>query len=60
VKDQNPVNEWKVVGTKNKKTFTKDVMANTPAFNETGLMTCNKWHVQGLYYKKCKSVLTSG
>jgi hypothetical protein len=30
VKNQNPVNEWKVVGTKYKKTFTKDVMANTP------------------------------
>jgi hypothetical protein len=53
VKNQNPVNDWKVVGSKYKKVFTKEIMAQTPAFNEQGLITCNKWHVQGFCYEKC-------
>jgi hypothetical protein len=53
VKNPHPVNEWKVVGAKYKKTFPKDVMATTPAFNESGLITCNKWHVQGFCFEKC-------
>jgi len=53
VKNQHPVNEWKVTGGKYKKTFTKEIMASTPAFNESGIITCNKWHVQGFCYEKC-------
>jgi hypothetical protein len=53
VKNPHPVNEWKVVGSKYKKTFPKEVMATTPAFNESGLITCNKWHVQGFCFEKC-------
>ncbi len=45
VKNLNQVNQLKIIGSKYKKMFTKEVMASTPAFNETGLITCNKWHV---------------
>jgi hypothetical protein len=38
VKNPHPVNEWKVVGSKYKKTFPKEVMATTPAFNESELI----------------------
>jgi hypothetical protein len=58
VKNPNPVAEWKVEGKKYKKTFTKDVMTNTPAFNETGLVTCNKWHVQDYCFEKCERKAT--
>jgi hypothetical protein len=54
VKNQNQVQDWKVTGAKYKKVFTKETMASTPAFNETGLITCNKWHVQGFCYEKCE------
>jgi hypothetical protein len=54
VKNQNQVQEWKVLGSKYKKIFNKELMASTPAFNETGLITCNKWHVQGFCYEKCE------
>jgi len=53
VKNQNQVSKWKVVGSKYKKTFTREIMASTPAFKESGLITCNKWLVQGFCYKKC-------
>jgi len=53
VKNQQQVNEWKVLGGKYKKVFTKEVMASTPAFNEAGLITCNKWHIQGFCFEKC-------
>jgi len=58
VKNPNPVAEWKVEGEKYKKTFTKDVMTTVPAFNKTGLVTCNKWHVQGYCFKKCERKAT--
>jgi len=54
VRNPNPSNDWKVVGAKYKKHFTKEVTASTPAFNETGLITCNKWHIQGFCYEKCE------
>lgn len=25
----------------------------TPPFNDTGLITCNKWHIRGFCYEKC-------
>ncbi len=37
---------------------TKNVMANTPTFNETGLITCNKWHAQGFCYEKFEQKAT--
>ena len=46
VKNQSQVSEWKIIGSKYKKFLTKDIMASTPAFNESGLITCNKWHLQ--------------
>jgi hypothetical protein len=51
VKNPKPVAEWKVEGEKYKKTFTK-------AFNKTGLVTCNKWHVQGYFFEKCERKAT--
>jgi hypothetical protein len=33
-------------------------MANTPTFNETGLITCNKWHAQGFCYEKFEQKAT--
>jgi hypothetical protein len=53
VKNQQQVAEWKILGSKYKKHFTKEVMLTTPLFNETGLVTCNKWHLQGFCYEKC-------
>jgi len=52
------VADWKGEGRKNKKTFTKEVMLNTPAFKGTGLVTCNKWHVQGYCFEKCNRKAT--
>jgi hypothetical protein len=57
-KDPSQVNEWKVLGSKCRKTFTKEVMASTPAFNEMGIITCNKWHIQGFCFEKCKQKAT--
>jgi len=54
VRNPSPINDWKVVGQKYKKHFTKEVMASTPAFNETGLINCNKWYIQGFCYEKCE------
>jgi hypothetical protein len=45
--------EWKVTGPKYRQIFTPAVIASTPPFNATGLVTCNKWHVQGFCYEKC-------
>jgi hypothetical protein len=28
-------------------------MADTPPFNDSGLITCNKWHVQRFCDEKC-------
>jgi len=53
VKNPNQVNEWKVLGSKYRKAFTKEVMTSTSAFNETGIITCNKWHIQGFCFEKC-------
>jgi hypothetical protein len=58
VKNPNQVNEWKVLGSKYRKTFTKEVMASTPAFNETGITTFNKWHIQGFCFEKCDQKAT--
>jgi hypothetical protein len=56
ITNPNPVKEWIV--TKNyRKIFHKGVNRFTPAFNSTGDITCNKWHLQGYCFKKfeCKN-----
>jgi hypothetical protein len=53
VKNPHSVQDWILPGTKYKNIFTKVVIANTPAFNDSGLVTCNKWHVRGFCYEKC-------
>ncbi len=52
VKNPNAVQDWILSGIKYKAVFTKDVIANTPAFNDSGLITC-KWHAHGFCYKRC-------
>jgi hypothetical protein len=53
VKNLNPVQDWILPGGKYKALFTRDVIATTPAFNESGLVTCNKWHIKGFCYERC-------
>jgi hypothetical protein len=50
--------EWKVQGLKYKQIFTPDLITTTPPFNATGLITCNKGHVQGFCYEKCERKTT--
>jgi hypothetical protein len=45
--------DWKLPGVKYRQIFTPDVNATTPHFNAMGLVTGNKWHVQGFCYEKC-------
>jgi hypothetical protein len=52
VKNPNSVQDWILPGTKYK-SILKEVIGNTPAFNDSGLVTCNKWHIRGFCYKKC-------
>ncbi len=52
IKNPNTVKEWIV--TKNYKLiFNKGINRNTPPFNDAGLITCNKWHIQGYCFEKC-------
>ena len=53
VKNQQAVQNWLIPGGKYRALFTKDVIATTPPFNESGVILCNKWHVQGFCYEKC-------
>jgi len=53
VKNNQAVQEWFLPGAKYKSVFTKEVIGNTPPFNDTGLITCNKWHVRGFCCEKC-------
>jgi hypothetical protein len=53
VKNPNAVQDWILTGIKYKAVFTKEVIASTPAFNDSGLITCNKWHARGFCYEKC-------
>jgi hypothetical protein len=45
--------DWIMPGSKYKAVFTKEVIGSTPPFNDSGLITCNKWHVRGFCYEKC-------
>jgi len=53
VKNQHPVQEWLLPGGKYKALFTREVNVTTPAFNDSGLVTCNKWHIRGFCYERC-------
>jgi len=53
VKSNQAVQEWIMTGAKYKAIFTKEVIGTTPPFNDSGLITCNKWHVRGFCYEKC-------
>jgi hypothetical protein len=53
VKNTQAVQDWILPGGKYKSLFTKDVISTTPPFNDSGLITCNKWHVRGFCYEKC-------
>jgi len=53
VKNTQGVQDWFLPGAKYKALFTRDVIGSTPPFNDSGLITCNKWHVRGFCYEKC-------
>jgi hypothetical protein len=53
VKNGQAVQEWIMPGNKYKVIFSKEVISTTPPFNDSGLITCNKWHVRGFCYEKC-------
>jgi hypothetical protein len=53
VKNAHANQDWILSGQKYKAIFTRDVIAATPPFNDTGLITCNKWHARGFCYEKC-------
>ncbi len=53
VKNQQAVQEWLIPGGKYKSLFTKEVISTTPPFNESGVITCNKWHARGFCYERC-------
>ena len=53
VKNGQAVQEWIMPGNKYKAIFSKEVISSTPPFNNSGLITCNKWHVRGFCYEKC-------
>jgi hypothetical protein len=53
VKNNQVVQDWILPGNKHKAIFTKEVISMTPPFNDTGLITCNKWHIRGFCYEKC-------
>jgi hypothetical protein len=50
--------DWNCKG-KYHKIFRGKVISETPPFNNTGLITCNKWHIQGWRFKECTKTLTS-
>ena len=45
--------DWILPGSKYKTLLTRVVMADTPPFNDSGLITCNKGHVQRFCDEKC-------
>ena len=53
IKNGQAVQDWIMPGNKYKVIFTRDVISTTPPFNDSGLITCNKWHVRGFCYEKC-------
>jgi len=54
VKNTQAVQDWILPGNRYKALFTREVINATPSFNDSGLTTCNKWHVRGFCYEKCE------
>lgn len=52
IKNHNQVREWDCKAVY-KQLFTHKVIATTPAFNSSGITTCNKWHAQGHCFENC-------
>jgi hypothetical protein len=53
IRNPNPNKDW-ICSRNYRLIFHKGVNRNTPSFNESGLTTCNKWHVQGHCFEKCE------
>jgi len=54
IKNNHAVQDWILSGQKYKTVFSREVITSTPPFNDSGLITCNKWHVRGFCYEKCE------
>ncbi len=54
VKNTQAVQDWILPGQRYKTIITKEVIGTTPPFNDSGLVTCNKWHLRGFCYEKCE------
>jgi hypothetical protein len=54
VKNSQANQDWIIPGSKYKAIFTREVNAATPAFNDSGLISRNKWHTRGFCYEKCE------
>jgi len=54
IKNTQAVQDWILAGHKYKQIFTREIIGATPPFNDSGLITCNKWHVRGFCYEKCE------
>ena len=52
VKNQDFISAWDCKAVY-KQLFTHQVIRTTPAFNASGVITCNKWHAQGHCFDKC-------
>jgi hypothetical protein len=52
VKNQDFVSAWDCKAVY-RQLFTGKVIKSTPAFNSSGVVTCNKWHAQGHCFEKC-------
>jgi hypothetical protein len=53
VKNQDFVSAWDCKAVY-RQLFTGKVIRTTPAFNASGVITCNKWHAQGHCFDKCE------
>jgi hypothetical protein len=53
VKNRQANQDWILPGAKYKSIITREVIGSTPPLNDTGLITCNKWHIRGFCFEKC-------
>jgi hypothetical protein len=52
LKNSHQVREWDCKAVY-KQLFTHKIIATTPPFNSSGIITCNKWHAQGHCFENC-------
>jgi hypothetical protein len=57
IRNPNPYKDW-VCSRNYRLIFHKGVNRSTPPFIVSGIITCNKWHIQGHCFKKCKRKAT--